>query len=135
LRERREDIPLLVWAFVREFAAIQGKTIDTVPKKTMDSLQSYPWPGNVRELRNVIERAVILSDGRTLNVSLPDDDSSSVTTGSTMDEVQRDHILQIMEQTGWRVRGAGGAAEILNMKPTTLENRMKRLGLERPKQH
>jgi PAS domain S-box-containing protein len=135
LRERREDIPLLVWAFVREFAAIQGKTIDTVPKKTMESLQRYSWPGNVRELRNVIERAVILSDGRTLNVSLPDDDSSSATTGSTMDEVQRNHIRQIMEQTGWRVRGAGGAAEILDMKPTTLENRMKRLGIERPKQH
>jgi PAS domain S-box-containing protein len=134
LRERREDIPILVWAFVGEFAAIQGKTIDTVPKKTMESLQRYSWPGNVRELRNVIERAVILSDGRTLNVSMPDDDAS-VTTRSTMDEVQRDHILQIMEQTGWRVRGAGGAAEILDMKPTTLENRMKRLGIERPKQH
>jgi PAS domain S-box-containing protein len=132
LRDRRDDIPLLVWAFVREFAAAQGKTIDTVPKKTMESLQSYQWPGNVRELRNVIERAVILSDGQVLKVSPPDVTAASVAVGSTMEEVQRNHILQIMEMTGWRVRGAGGAAEILDMKPTTLENRMIKLGIEKP---
>jgi transcriptional regulator with GAF, ATPase, and Fis domain len=134
LRERREDIPPLVWSFIQEFAGTQGKTIDTVPKKAMESLQSYPWPGNVRELRNVIERAVILSNGRTLNVSPPKASKTPASGSLKMEEIQRNHILQVMQQTGWRVRGSNGAAEILDMKPTTLENRMKRLGIEKPKQ-
>jgi transcriptional regulator with GAF, ATPase, and Fis domain len=132
LRDRRDDIPPLVWSFVQEFAAAQGKTIDTVPRRTMEALQGYPWPGNVRELRNVIERAVILSDGQTLNATVPGAAKTPVAAGLSMDEVQRSHILQVMEQTGWRVRGVGGAAELLGMKPTTLENRMKKLGIEKP---
>jgi PAS domain S-box-containing protein len=133
LHARRDDIPQLVWAFVQEFSAAQGKTIDTIPKRSMEVLQSRPWPGNVRELRNVIERAVILSDGPTLDVTFPDSSAKHAVSDLTMDEVQRHHIRQVMEQTGWRVRGAGGAAELLAMKPTTLENRMKKLGIEKPK--
>jgi transcriptional regulator with GAF, ATPase, and Fis domain len=132
LRSRRDDIPPLVWSFVQEFAAAQGKTIDTIPRRTMEALQNSPWPGNVRELRNVIERAVILSDGQKLNVTLPGAAETAAATGLSLDEVQRSHILQVMEQTGWRVRGVGGTAELLGMKPTTLENRMKKLGIEKP---
>jgi PAS domain S-box-containing protein len=133
LRDRREDVPLLVWAFVRELAAAQGKTIDTISKKSMGALQSYLWPGNVRELRNVIERAVILCGERKLDVLPPEAFKTPATAGLSMDEAQRSHILDVMKQTGWRVRGTNGAAEILEMKPTTLENRMKKLGITRPK--
>jgi formate hydrogenlyase transcriptional activator len=131
LRERREDIPLLVWAMVKEFAPVFGKTIERIPKKNMDALEHYLWPGNIRELRNVIERSMILSTSSTLVVDLPD--SSPVTTLSAMslEEMDRMHIVSILERTGWRVRGRNGAAEILSLKPTTLDSKMKKLGIHR----
>lgn len=131
LRERPEDIPLLVWAFVKEFAAKMGKAVDTIPRRTMEALQRYPWPGNVRELRNVVERAMILSKGSTLQAEAPSISDSASAQPMTLSDVQRRHILDVLGRTGWRIRGNNGAAEILGLKPTTLESRMGKLGIER----
>lgn len=131
LRERRADIPALVWSFVREYSENMGKSIDRISKSTMQHLQAYDWPGNVRELRNVIERAMILSREGTLVVSLDKSDNGTP-GGQTLKEVERNHILAILEQTRWRIRGDAGAARILDMNPTTLESRVKKLGIRRP---
>jgi transcriptional regulator with GAF, ATPase, and Fis domain len=130
LRDRVEDIPQLVWAFVQEFAGTMGKSIESIPAAAMDSLKKYGWPGNVREVRNIIERAMIVSNGPTLEIDLPD---RAATPGGSrqLADVERDHIKAVAEATGWRIRGAGGAAEILGLKATTLEARMKKLGLQR----
>ena len=131
LRERREDIPLLVWAFVRELEQSMGKKITSIPKKTMELLRNYSWPGNVRELRNVIERAMILSTGQGLHVDRFGADHS-VRTKSTLYEIERDHILQTLKSTGWRVSGNNGAAKRLGLKESTLRARMKKLDIKRP---
>lgn len=131
LRERKEDIPALVWAMVQEFGTSFGKTIERIPKKNMEALGNYHWPGNVRELRNVIERAMILNNGPTLVVDLPD---STITTASlemSFDEMVRMHIISVMDSTGWRVRGKEGAAEKLRLNPATLESKMRKLGIKR----
>ncbi len=131
LRERRADIPALVWACVREFGESMGKSIDSISKDAMKKLQGYHWPGNVRELRNVVERAMILSRGGTLHpIALEREDNSD--GGQTLAEVNRRHILSVLEQTGWRIRGDGCAAQILDVNPNTLESRMKKLGIKRP---
>ncbi|MBN1548919.1 MAG: sigma 54-interacting transcriptional regulator [Syntrophaceae bacterium] len=136
LRERRVDIPLFVWGFVREFEKTMGKHIETISKKTMEALQSYAWPGNVRELRNVIERAMILSGQETLLVEVPSPKGPDVFYHPVnLAEVEREHIRSILEKTGWRVRGKNGAAEYLGLKPSTLESRMKKLGIHRPRNH
>jgi len=134
LRDRIEDVPQLVWQFVQEFSQIMGKSVETIPRKVMESLQAYSWPGNVREVRNVIERAMILTKGPTLEVELPN--AAEMQTGPTrvskqLSDVERDHIRSVVESSGWRIRGDGGAAEILGLKPTTLEARMKKLGITR----
>jgi transcriptional regulator with GAF, ATPase, and Fis domain len=134
LRERSEDIPLLVWAMVREFAKVFGKTIERIPKKNMDALVRYPWPGNIRELRNMVERAMILSNGPSLVVDVPDSTAAGTLQAVSFEDMERMHILAVMERTGWRVRGKNGAAEILGLKPTTLDSKMKKLGIKR-KQH
>ena len=133
LRERVEDIPLLVWHFVSEFSQAFGKPVDEIPPDNMRALQEYSWPGNIRELRNVVERAMILATGPKLRVALP----AAAATGSgqtsvKLVDVERQHILQVLENTAWRVRGQGAAAERLGLKPTTLETRMIKLGLKRP---
>jgi transcriptional regulator with GAF, ATPase, and Fis domain len=130
LRERPEDIPLLVWSFVREFSKTMGKSIESIPREQVAGLQRYGWPGNVRELRNVIERAMIRSAGPVLEIDLPEKTSRS--GAASLEEIERDHVREILEATGWRVRGSGGAAEILGLKPTTLDYRMKKLGIRRP---
>ena len=133
LRERREDIPLLVWAFVNHFRGAMGKKVDHILGKNMEELKSYHWPGNVRELRNVIERAMILCNTRTLRVNLPElPDDSTVFQGKTIEEVERQHILNVLEMTNWRVSGESGAAKILGLKRTTLDSRMRKLGINRP---
>lgn len=134
LRERVEDIPLLVRYFMQKFAVRLGKTIEKVPQATMAQLQAYPWPGNVRELEHVIERAIILSSGDKLDLGESLTGGVSATDGPTptLEEMERNHILVVLKQTGWRVSGKQGAAEILGLKPTTLEARMKKLGIERP---
>jgi transcriptional regulator with GAF, ATPase, and Fis domain len=135
LRERREDIPALVRYFVMKYTAKTGKRIDTVPKSVLDSLGAYAWPGNVRELANVLERSVIVSRGTSLElgewVAMPAE-SGSVGRDSGARELSREQITQALEQTGWRVSGPRGAAQLLGLKPTTLEARMKRLGITRP---
>jgi formate hydrogenlyase transcriptional activator len=135
LRERTDDIPPLVWAFIRQFEKRMGKHVQSVPKRSLEALQRYPWPGNARELRNVIEHAMIVSPGKTLEVSAP---TLSVAEGfkevRSLQDVERQHILTVLKETGWRVAGRGGAAKVLGLKPTTLEARMKKLGINRPRQ-
>lgn len=133
LRERRDDIPLLVWHFVRHFCKKMGKAIDSIPRRAMEELQTRPWPGNVRELRNTIERAVILSDGATLRVDPPAGDAPETPGPTKLDEVERRHILSVLQRTGWRISGRSGAAEQLGLIPTTLHSKLKKLGISRPK--
>lgn len=129
LRERSEDIPLLVWAFVKEFQQRMGKEIETVSKKTMASLQSYSWPGNVRELRNVIEHAMILSTNAALVVHFPTSGSKKKDDTHNLGDMERQHITAVLERTGWRV---GAASGILGLKRSTLYSRIKKLGIVRP---
>jgi transcriptional regulator with GAF, ATPase, and Fis domain/ABC-type uncharacterized transport system substrate-binding protein len=131
LRERKEDIPLMVWAFLEEFAKRAGKTIKSIRERDMEALRRYPWAGNVRELRNVIERAVITSTGPNLHLT-PQAAPVSEVKSMMLDDVERRHILDVLEMTGWRIRGGSGAAEILGLKPSTLESRMVKLGIRRP---
>jgi PAS domain S-box-containing protein len=131
LRARAQDIPLLVWDAARFFGAKLGKTIDVISWQTMQELQQRAWPGNVRELRNVIERAVILSPGRTLSVTFEPEDMP-VATPVTLADAQRRHVVAILEQTGWRIGGKDGAAARLGLQRSTLNSLMKRLGIIRP---
>jgi len=134
LRERAEDIPILAWSFVQEFSKALGKRIESIPKEQIVTLQRYAWPGNVRELRNVIERAVIVSTGPRLVVEPPRARLGTPRRSVRLAEVERDHIRAILEKAGWRVRGHGGAAELLGLKPSTLEGRMAKLEIRRPSQ-
>jgi transcriptional regulator with GAF, ATPase, and Fis domain len=132
LREHPEDIPVLVWTFVEEFAKAIGKRIDSVSKDSLAALQQYSWPGNVRELRNLIERAVILSSGTRLVIDLPRTRPVSAAQSTTnLNDVEARHLRDVLEAANWRVRGTGGAADRLGMKPTTLESRMAKLGIRR----
>jgi len=132
LRERPEDIPLLVWAFVKEFQKRMGKEMESIPRKSIEALQTYPWPGNVRELRNVIERAMIVSGGKNLVVQLPKLASSETEDTPSLEDTERRHIVRVLERTGWRVAGKAGAAEILSLNKSTLYSKMKKLGIRRP---
>jgi formate hydrogenlyase transcriptional activator len=134
LRDRKEDIPLLVRYLAQRYGTRSGKRIPAVSQETLQVLQEYPWPGNVRELENVVERAMILSKGEGLDLA------GALTTSRggrrepgirTLDDIQREYILTVLERTGWRVSGEQGAAELLGLKPTTLEARMKKLGITR----
>jgi len=136
LRERREDLPQLVWMFVGEFSKALGKNIESISSESMAAIRRYAWPGNVRELRNVIERALIVATGPKLKIELPKTISSGQGIGAsarslTIKDTERNHILSVLELTGWRIRGKNGAAEILEINPTTLESRMARLGIVR----
>jgi formate hydrogenlyase transcriptional activator len=150
LRERREDVPLLVRYFVQKFSRRLNKTVEYVPADVMDALANYAWPGNIRELENLTERAVLLSPGRELRVPLAELKSASVTADpsspfaafstvmpapapvSTLEEAERQHILRALRQTEWRIAGPKGAATVLGMKRTTLQARMRKLGIRRP---
>ena len=129
LRERPEDIPQLVEAFVREFSGKMGKKILTIPKRTMDTLQRYTWPGNIRELRNVVEHGVIISSGDTLEVPLPQGPDGVSSKALTLTEAEYQHIEGILKTTGWRIKGPRGAAAVLGVKPSNLYAKMKRLGI------
>lgn len=133
LRERGEDIPLLVWTFAKQFGQALGKPVERIPQATMDALRQYAWPGNIRELRNVIERAAILSESSTLQVPLGSAAVPVAVAPPTLAATERAQILAALEQTGWRIRGPAGAAALLGLKPTTLESRIKKLGLRRPR--
>jgi transcriptional regulator with GAF, ATPase, and Fis domain len=136
LRERTEDIPALVRHFVMKYGAKMGKRIDSIPKSALDALTALPWPGNVRELANVIERSVIVTRGNQLE--LPERPVAAPAPGASAElerrarEVSRADILGALEASGWRVSGPRGAARHLGLKPTTLEARMKKLGIARP---
>ena len=156
LRERREDVPLLVRYFVQKFSRRLNKAVAYIPADAMDALANYSWPGNIRELENFIERAVLLSPGKELRVPLSElktndvanhDESSAAETGSassftssasrtssisTLEEAERQHILRALRQTEWRIAGPKGAAVLLGMKRTTLQARMRKLGIRRP---
>ena len=151
LRERREDVPLLVRYFVQNFSRRLNKTVEYVPTDAMDALVNYGWPGNIRELENLIERAVLLSPGKELRVPVSELKSATLSSNgnvvadiplfssspssvpiTTLEEAERQHILRALRQTEWRIAGPKGAAAILGMKRTTLQARMRKLGIRRP---
>jgi formate hydrogenlyase transcriptional activator len=138
LRERREDIPMLARHFIQRFARRMGRRIESIPGPVMDALVRYPWPGNVREMQNIIERAVILSPGPSLRVPLgdlhPSGTQAQVPAGQpvTLADAEREHILGILRETGWVVGGPKGAATRLDMKRSTLQKKMTKLGIFRP---
>ncbi len=134
LKERKEDIPLLVKHFMKKYSAKSGKQVEMVSQNLIDKLQAYHWPGNVRELENIIERAVIITQGKKLMLGdwLPKTEHlPGESYIPTLEELEKKHILEVLELTGWRIRGERGAANILNLKPTTLASRMTKLGIKR----
>jgi formate hydrogenlyase transcriptional activator len=143
LRERSEDIPLLVRHFVQQFSRRMNRTVDTIPSETMTTLVRYHWPGNIRELQNVIERAVILSSGSILKVPtdelrvraevLPVGDSSKGRLREALNDTERQEILATLEKTNWKVAGPNGAAALLGMNRSTLQSRMQKLGVRIPR--
>jgi DNA-binding NtrC family response regulator len=147
LRERQEDIPLLVRFFLNKYSKIHGKGIRKISRQIMRAFEEYTWPGNVRELVNVIERAVIVSDGPELRLAgkidapaidaaaptLSEDTGSQKTEGLT--DAERRYILERLHETGWRIEGPGGAARLLGMNPSTLRTRMRKLRIKRPGTH
>jgi len=135
LRDRAEDIPLLVRYFAQKHARRMDRRIETIPTEEMEALTRYHWPGNVRELENLIERAVILSRGPALHVPLPEDRLSGEAPAAspvTLEAAEREHILRALRETNWVIAGANGAAARLGMKRTTLQSRMSKLGISRP---
>jgi transcriptional regulator with GAF, ATPase, and Fis domain len=133
LRDRREDIPILVWELIHRRQSQIGRKIDRVPDRSMQQLVRYAWPGNVRELGNVVERALILSSGSVLQLDAAFGDGAKSANGSDRaDDVERAHLLRILERCQWRLAGPGNAADILGLPPSTLRSRIKKLGVERP---
>jgi len=134
LRERKEDIPLMVHAFIERYARKLGKQITSIEKKTMKALQGYPWPGNVRELESVLERAVILCPGPVLQLADKLEIFSIPASSGmrTLEETERNQILKTLSETRWRIEGKDGAAAILDLHPSTLRARMHKLGILRP---
>ena len=131
LRQRKDDIPLLIEHFVSTYTKKTGKTISSVSPRVMQSLQAHSWPGNVRELANVIERAVIHSQGSVLQVVDQFDEVADQVPTQTLEEVEREYIIRTLENTGWRIEGKYGAARILGLNPSTLRTRMLKLGIQR----
>jgi PAS domain S-box-containing protein len=134
LRQRKEDIPLMVQAFMERYSKKMGKKITSIQKETMKALQDYPWPGNVRELESIIERAVILCPGPVLQLADKLEISSSPLSSAvrTLEETERNQILKILSETRWRIDGNDGTAAILGLHPSTLRARMHKLGIVRP---
>ena len=132
LRERVEDIPHLVWHFVGEFSKAFGRRIESISNESLAALQQYPWPGNIRELRNTVERAMIVSSGPRLTIAVPPSSNTAAKRSLKLIDVEKQHLRAVLESTRWKIRGEGGAAARLGLKPTTLETRMAKLGLKRP---
>ena len=132
LRERPEDIPLLVKWFVDQLAKKMGKRVGEIPKRTMQMLQSYPWPGNVRELKHAIESALISTRGKKLNFELPKIADTTPSDFKPFEEMERDYILQVLEAKDWKIGGENSAASTLGMHVNTLRGRMKKLGIKKP---
>jgi transcriptional regulator with GAF, ATPase, and Fis domain len=132
LRERGEDIPMLVWHVLKELGERMGRNVEGVQASTMKAFQRYSWPGNIRELRNVIERNLIMNTNPVFRVEAHEFEQAPNPTMKRFDEVEAEYFRTILDTTKWRVRGRGGAAEILGLKPTTLEARLKKLNINRP---
>lgn len=136
LRDRKEDIPLLVEYFVSKYAPKLGKNITTIPKKQLQKLEAYPWPGNIRELENIVERSVIISSGNKLEVGDWLNINAAPAIGgekmNTLEENEKHHILKALKLTSWRVSGEKGAAKLLDINDRTLQSRIKKLGIRRP---
>jgi len=132
LRERIDDIPALVWHILKDLSKRMGRSIESVQASTMRDFQKYAWPGNVRELRNVIERSLILNAGPVFRGEIHGLEQTGQGPLRRFNEVESDYFRSVLQATHWRVRGKGGAAELLGLKPTTLEARMKKLGIKRP---
>ena len=135
LSQRREDIPLLVRHLISRLGPALRKSVDTVPDDVMRALQAHEWPGNVRELENVLQRALILSKGSTLSLGdawLPLPETAAEGGSATLFDIERRHIIRVLSGARWRIEGAGGAAQVLGMKPSTLRSRMLKLGVSRP---
>jgi chemotaxis protein methyltransferase CheR len=133
LRERPEDIPLLVKWFVDQLVRKMGKRTAEIPKQTMQTLQNYPWPGNVRELEHAIEGAIITAQGKKLNFELPKIADAALSDFKFLEEMERDYILQVLKAKNWRIGGEDSAASTLGMHVNTLRARMKKLGIQKPK--
>ncbi|ALO16947.1 Formate hydrogenlyase transcriptional activator [Salinivirga cyanobacteriivorans] len=135
LRDHLEDIPLLVGHFIEKLNKTSHKTIDTIPQKALKKLQAYQWPGNIRELQNIIERAHVLSPANKLQIDdwfqLPQPQTAE-NEPTALHEQEKKHILKVLKSTNWKIRGENGAARLLDIKPTTLESRMKKLNITRP---
>ncbi|MBT8393539.1 MAG: sigma 54-interacting transcriptional regulator [Bacteroidia bacterium] len=137
LRERKEDIPLLVEHFCDKYGKKYRKNVKYISDSAMQSLRNHNWPGNIRELENLIERSVILSDTETLNLqgfgANNNKKNRSISNAKlTLNEVQRNHIIAVLEKTNWKIGGPDGAANILDIKPSTFRDKMKKLGIKRP---
>jgi formate hydrogenlyase transcriptional activator len=132
LRERVEDIPHLIWHFVGEFSKAFGRRIESISNESLAALQQYPWPGNIRELRNTVERAMIVSTGPRLTIAVPPPSNAAARRSLKLVDIEKQHLRAVLESTHWKIRGEGGAATRLGLKPTTLETRMAKLGLKRP---
>jgi len=134
LRERREDIPLLAQHLANRFARAMPKAIKPIPDSVSRALQQYDWPGNIRELENVIQRALILSPDGVISmndISLTAAKAPTATVGTTLEEIERNHIQRMLNTTLWRIEGRRGAAELLGLKPSTLRSRLRKLGIRR----
>jgi DNA-binding NtrC family response regulator len=134
LRERRDDIPLLVNFFLSKFAKKLGKEVRGVSQKSIDGLLKYDWPGNVRELQNIVERAVVLASGAIVHIDesmMRPGETVQESTLDTLETAERNHILRALNETHWVVHGKKGAAEILGINPSTLRSRMDKLGIKR----
>jgi DNA-binding NtrC family response regulator len=134
LRERREDIPLLAQHLANRFARALPKPVKPIADSVARALQQYDWPGNIRELENVIQRAIILSSDGAISIndiSLSSAKPAGATVGTTLEEVERNHIQRMLSTTMWRIEGRRGAAELLGLKPSTLRSRLRKLGIRR----
>ena len=138
LRDRGGDIPLLVYWVINKIQRKHGKEIKTVPREVMDELNAYKWPGNVRELENIIERAIVVTQGPVLRLAAPlkasrkQEEITQTAPLKSLTEMEKEYILQALRKTHWNVTGKGGAADLLGLNPSTLRGRMRKHGIRRP---
>ncbi|MBU1171829.1 MAG: sigma 54-interacting transcriptional regulator [Proteobacteria bacterium] len=130
LRERLEDIPDMVWSFTKEFCKTMGRDVTHIPQKNLDAVMNYAWPGNIRELKNVVENAMISNQGNTLYLLPPERSQTQDQDDLSFERAERAHIISVLKKTGGRIKGKGGAADALMLKPSTLYSKMKKLGID-----
>lgn len=130
LRERTEDIPDMIWSFIKGFCKTMGRNVTHIPQKNLNAMMSYSWPGNIRELKNVVENAMISNQGSTLFLEAPERSLSHGQENLSFEGAERAHIESVLKKTGGRIKGTGGAADILMLKPSTLYSKMKKLGID-----